>query len=247
MIFQNHCSPSGLNTFTASLKKIRILSRIKSSSLLLVLGVIFLACSEGRQDPLGPVQGNGLTEGRLTMTGSYGPNVVVTRSNADSASQIIIEAVLTAFQKAVNAAVNRPSLTEWVRMTGGYQGYAVVDGSTELVETDLNCNLKVIFYDYSNDGLFYFGGSLQYLGSIDQQGVTGNIRINDEIKFAGPYTGFIRFNNFLLAVDEQGNPVSVFAPPEVTNRIIRSGSVTFNSGGNKFIYDPYPPPRPENL
>ena len=224
-----------------------MMGRIKSSSLLLVLGVVFLACSGGRQDPLGPVQGNGLTEGRLTMSGYYGPNVVVTRNNADSASQVIIAAVFTAFPKAADAAINRPSPNKWVRMTGDYQGYAVVDGVTEFAGTALNCNLEVTFYDYSDDGLFYFGGTLLYLGSIDRQGVTKDIRVNDEIKFAGPYTGFIRFNSFLLAIDDQGNPISVFAPPEVTNKIIRSGSVTFNSGGNKFIFDPYPPPRPENL
>ena len=221
---------------------------VKSLSLILVLGAIFSACNKGRQDPLSVDQENELPEGRLTTTlGSDGPNVVVSRSNADSASQTINEAVFTVFQKAVYAATSRPVMTEPVRMNGDYNGYAVVDGTSELVGKTVNYELKAIFYDYSDDGLIYIGGSLRYQGPIDVQGVTHDTRVNNEIKFAGPYGGFIRYNNLLLHTDEQGNLVTIFSPVSVTNNLPRSGTVTYNSGENNFTLNPYPAPQPEFL
>jgi len=219
---------------------------IKSLSLMLVLCLISFACSKGNQDPLGVDQENELPEGRLTL-GSDGPNVVVSWSNADSASQTINEAVFTVFQKAVYAVSDRPVMTEPVRMNGDYNGYAVVDGTSAPMGTRVNFELKAIFYDYSDDGLMYIGGSLRYQGPIDNQGVTQDIRVNDEIKFAGPYGGFIRYNNLLLHTDEQGNLVTIFSSVYVTNRLPRSGTVTYNSGGNNFTLNPYPAPQPEFL
>ena len=219
---------------------------IKSLSLILVLCAIFSACSKGRQDPLSVDQENELPEGRLTLGGD-GPNVVVSRSNADSASQTINEAVFTVFQKAVYAVSNRPSMSEPVRMNGDYYGYAVVGGTSATAGKMVNFELKTIFYDYSDDGLIYIGGSLRYQGPIDNQGVTQDICVNDEIKFAGLYGGFIRYNNLMLHTDEQGNLVSIFSPASVTNELPRSGTVTYNSGGSNLTLNPYPGPRREDL
>jgi len=218
---------------------------IKSLSLMLVLCLISFACSKGNQDPLGIDQENELPEGRLTTAlGSYGPNVVVSWSNADSASQTINEMVFTVFQKAADAFSGRPSMSEPVRMNGDYNGYAVVDGTSELVGKTVNFELKAIFYDYSDDGSIFIGGSLRYQGPIDVHRVTHDTRVNDEIKFAGPYGGFVRYNNLLLHTDEQGNLVSIFSPASVTNDLPRSGTVTYNSGENNFTLNPYPAPRP---
>ncbi len=214
-----------------------IMNRIKSLSLLLVLGVIFFACGEGRQDPTGIDGGSGLT---LTK-GTDGPNLVVTLSNADSASQAINEAVFAALPKAAYAVARDPSIKEPVRMIGDYSGYAVVDGPGIIVETSTNYDFKLTFYDYSDGGSIYIGGSLQYLSSIVNQGDTQKIvYVNGEIKFAGPYTGFIKYNNLLLPIDGSDNLISIFAPDPVLEYVLRGGSVTFNSGGNEFTLNPYP-------
>lgn len=218
------------------------MNRIKSLSLLLVLGVIFFACGKSSQDPLGVDQGNDLSEeGRLTTTlGSNGPNLVVTWSNADSACQTINEAVFTIFPKAGFAASNRPVMTEPVRMNGDYNGYAIVDGTSELVGKITNYDLKAIFYDYSDDGLIYFGGSLRFQGPIDKQGVIQDLHLNDEIKFAGPYRGFIEYNHFKIPIDNMGNMISIYEPCEIIAKIDRAGNVIFRSGGNIFPKNPYP-------
>ena len=216
------------------------MNRIKSLTFILALGAIFLACSQGNQDPLGIDQENELPEGRLTLGGD-GPNLVVTLSNADSASQVINEAIFAALPKAADAVISDPSITEPVRMMGDYSGYAVVDGSATMVEKSMKYDFKLTFYDYSDGGSIYIGGSLQYLSSFVDQGETKKIvYVNGEIKFAGPYTGFIKYNNFLLPIDGSENPISIFAPDSVLEYVLRGGSVTFNSGGNEFTLNPYP-------
>ena len=222
------------------IQRMVIMNRIKSLAFMLVLGVIFFACGEGRQDPTGIDGGSGLTEGLLTK-GTDGPNLVVTLSNADSASQTINEAIFAALPKAAYAVISDPSITEPVRMMGDYSGYAVVDGSATMVETSMKYDFKLTFYDYSDDGSIYIGGSLQYLSSFVNQGDTQKIvYVNGEIKFAGPYTGFIKYNNFLLPIDGSENLISIFAPDPVLEYVLRGGSVTFNSGGNEFTLNPYP-------
>ena len=218
------------------------MNRIRSLTFILALGAIFLVCSKDNQDPLGVDQENhDLQEGRLTTTlGSDGPNVVVTWGNADSACQTINEAVFTIFPKAADAFTNRPSMSEPVRMNGDYNGYAVIDGTSALVGKTTDFELKVIFYDYSDDGLIYIGGSLRFQGPIDKQGVVQDFRINDEIKFAGPYGGFIDYNHFRIPLDNMGNIISVLSPCEIIAKIDREGTVTFRSGGNNFIKNPYP-------
>ena len=216
-----------------------MMSRIKSISILLFFGVVFLACSESRQDPMGIDQGNGLSEGSLTVSGD-GPNTVVTASNADSASQAINETALSAFQKAAFAFDIRPSQVEPVRMDGSYNGYAVVDGSAEKAGAISNYNLKATFYDYSDDGLIYIGGSLQFQGSMDKQGITKDIFVNDEIKFAGTYSGSLEYSNFRIPIDNMGNIISIFAPCAVIATIDRSGNLIFRSDGNVIIKNPYP-------
>ena len=222
------------------------MNRIKSLSLLLVLGVIFFACGEGRQDPTGIDGGSGLTEGLLTK-GTDGPNLVVTSTNLDSAIQTVNEAVFAALPKAAYAVSFDPSITEPVRMTGDYSGYAVVDGSVTMVGTSMKYDFKLTFYDYSDDGSIYIGGSLQYLSSSVNQGVLKKIvDVKGEIKFAGSYTGFIKYNNFLLQIDGGENLISIFAPDPVLEYVLHGGSVTVKSGDNTFaLIDPYPIPMPD--
>ena len=221
-----------------------MMSWIKSLSLMLVLGVFLFACNKGRQDPLGLDLGNDLAEGRLTK-GTDGPNLVVTSTNFDSAFQTINEAVFVIFPKAAYTVMRDPSITEPVRMIGNYSGYAVVDGSATLADTSIESNLTLTFYDYSDEGSIYLGGSLQFQGYIYLQwGVTRGVYVNGEIKFAGLYTGFIKYNDFLLPTDEMGELISIFSPNSVLENILYGGSVTVNSGENKFtLINPYQIPR----
>jgi hypothetical protein len=226
------------------LARIVTMNRIKTLSFLLVLGVIFFACGEGRQDPLGPDPESGLTEGRLNK-GTDGPNLAVTDTNLDSAIQTVDEAVFVVFPKASDAVMTDPSIKEALRMMGDYDGYAVVDGSATFADTSIENNLRLTLYDYSDDGLIYLGGSLQFQGFIYLNwGVTRSVRVNGKIKFAGPYNGFIEYNNFLLPTDEGGNLVSIFASIRELSKINRGGSVTVISGENEFrLINPYPVPK----
>jgi len=214
---------------------------IKSLSLILVLGAVFSACSKGRQDPLGPDPESGLTEGLLNK-GTEGLNLVVTESNLDSAIQTVDEVVFAVFTKAAYTVMSDPGIKEALRTLGDYDGYAVVDGSTTLADTSIDTNVKLTLYDYSDDGLIYLGGSLQLQGIIYLNwGLTRGFRVNGKIKFAGPYSGFIKYNNFLLPADKGGNLISIFAASSLPD-VPRSGTVTVTSGGNEFWLNPYPIP-----
>ena len=215
---------------------------IKLSAFVLVLVVILAACSQGRQDPLGPGAEGGLTEGRLSR-GADGPNLALTSVNSDSAIQVIDEEVFSAFLKARSAVPAGSQAAEAVRITGDYSGYALVDGSTTLRELTAEYELKLTFYDYSHAGSIYIGGSLRYMGSanvVSYQELKQRIVVYDEIKVAGSYTGFVRFFGYLLPSDNTGNLISVFAPMEVLEEIDREGTVTFRSEENTFTFNPYP-------
>ena len=218
------------------------MSRIKSLAFVLVVGMIFFACSKGRQDPMGIDDGNGLTEGRLTK-GTSGPNLLVTPSNSGSACQIIDEEIFSTYLKASSVLSAGSELDEAVRVTGDYSGYIVVDGSSTFSGRAILYNFDISFYDYSDSGLIFIGGGLQCAGSLNyffDDLVRQDVLVNGEIKFAGSYTGFIKFNRFILHVDNQGNLISIFAPDTVLENIIPRGTVTINSGGNTYTLNPYP-------
>lgn len=215
---------------------------IKFLTFVLVLGVILTACSQGRQDPLGPGDGNGLTEGRLTR-GADGPNLLVTSSNSDSACQAVDEEVFSAYVKAGSSLSAGSEMAEAVRMMGDYSGYIIIDGSSILAETSVRYNLKLTFYDYSDAGSIYIGGGLQYYGSlnlISNHWVRHDVSVKGELKFAGSYSGFITFFAFLLPTDEQGDLLSVFAPDSVLENFIPGGIVRINSDGYTYFANPYP-------
>ena len=206
-----------------------------------MLGVALASCSQGRQDPLGAGSESGLTEGRLTL-GASGPNLMIDSVNVLTASQAIDEEVFTAFVKAGSAKPAGSETAEAVRMMGDYSGYAIVDGSVAVTGTSVSYDIKLTFYDYSNSASIFIGGGLQYLGSVDvisNRGIVQDVFVNGEIKFAGSYTGFVKYSNFLLPTDAQGNLISVFAPVDVLMNLSRGGSLTFNSGGNRYVLNPY--------
>jgi len=211
----------------------------------LALGVIITACSQGRQDPLGPNEQGGSNESYLTKGGD-GPNLVITEDNKLSACQKIDEKVFALFFNAASALSTGPQKTgESVRILGTYWGYAIVDGSATSNQdsASFSYNLKLKLYDYSDSGSIYFGGNLQYASSgifLHDRWVNKFMLVTDSIQFAGAYTGSIKFNNFRLPADTLGQLISIFAPAIILKYVDRQGSVTINSGGNRFTLNPYP-------
>ena len=218
------------------------MNRIKSLAFVLVVGVTLTACSKDRHDPLGPGDGDGLTEGRLTR-GADRPNLLVTSSNSDSACQAVDEEVFSAYVQAGSSLSAGSELAEALRLTGGYSGYITVEGSSILTETAVRYNLKLTFYDYSDAGSIFIGGSLRYYGYlnlISNHWVRQNVSVQGELKFAGSYSGFVTFIAFLIPTDDQGDLLSVFAPDSVLANFIPGGSVKIESGGNTYTFNPYP-------
>jgi len=216
--------------------------RIKHLFFLFLPAVIFTACSEGREDPIGPGT-SGLAAGRLTKSGD-GPNTVVTRANSDSAFQEINEELFTAYLKAVSALSTGPHPAEPVRMTGEYSGYAEVDGSTDLSASDMSFDFNVTFYDYSDSASTYIGGSMQYKGrasAVSYRILTRRLVVDGEIMFAGPFSGSVNYNRYLLLTEvDEGYLLSIFTPDTILTRYTPEGYLTFTSGGETFNVKPYP-------
>lgn len=217
------------------------MNRIKSLFPMLILCLIFFACNKGRQDPLGPDPESGLTEGLLNK-GTEEPNLVVTGSTLDTAIQVVNEAVFAALLKGADVVCFDLSMTEPVRQLGDYYGYMVAGGSATWADTTIDYSLKLTFYNYSDDGFIYLGGSTQFQSIMKTRGVTKNVLAEGKIKFAGPYAGFITYNNFMLPTDEAGNLISIFASDDVLMHTPRYGTVTVDSGENTFNLNPYPIP-----
>ena len=210
---------------------------IKSFTFILALGVALAACSEGKNDILGTDEE--LTEGSLTK-GAGGPNTVVSLSNQAGVSQDINEEVASAFAKAL-AAISRPrQSSESTRVMGNYSGYLVVDDSPPLDEVIQALGeefpaIKATFHDYSDAGGVYLGGVLFYAGDVQS-----DILVAGNLKFAGAYGGYLEYDYFLIPTDNNGNIISIFAPCEIIYTITHRGDLTFRSGGNNFIINPYP-------
>jgi hypothetical protein len=211
----------------------------------LALGVIVTACSQGRQDPLGSNEQGGSSVSYLTKGGD-GPNLVITEDNKLSACQEIDEKVFALFLKAAISFSTGPQKTgEALRILGTYWGYAVVDGLTTSNQDSASFayDLTLKLYDYSDSGSIYIGGNLQYASSglfLHDKWANKILLVSDSIQFAGDYTGSIKFNKFRLPTDSEGQLISIFAPNIVLKTVARQGSVIINSGGNRFVLNPYP-------
>jgi hypothetical protein len=200
----------------------------------LVFAAILVACSGGGQDP---VSAEGVIEsmdGRLSK-GASGPNITVSLDNLGHVAQDLNEVFFSTFIKQMSALESSP--TDTVRINGNYSGYAIIDNSPTLNQTEksLGYNVKLTFFDYSDGGQIFMGGAFLLAGSIP-----GEIFVAGNIQFAGTYGGSASYTNFMIPTDETGNMISIFAPCEIMDSIERSGSVTFKSGGNTIVRNPYP-------
>ncbi len=187
------------------------MNHMKIALYMLASGIVLAACSQGRQDPLAVGAGEELTEGKLTMGGG-GPNLVVEENNKLEACQEIDEEVFTAYARACTSLSSVfQNNGEALRMLGQYSGYVVIDGSqsfTNEEKTSLAYDFKLTFFDYSDSAAIFMGGSLRYQGAavfISPRWIRKNIIVQDSIKFAGAYSGSIKFGNFQLPTNDQGN------------------------------------------
>ncbi|HUU28942.1 MAG TPA: hypothetical protein VM123_14115 [archaeon] len=197
--------------------------RIKSFGFLLVLGIAFAGCGDNNNEPLGVDSGSTLTKG------ADGPNVVVTEQNGGTVRELMTGVVLKAFDKALAALASGTQLAATARITGDRSGYAQVDGSSTTGETAVNYDFTLKFYDYSDNGSLFIGSSLSYKGDVSV--IAGKVytktTLNGEVKFAGPYSGSIKYSEF---ISQNGESTS---------------SVVFTSGGKTFTYNPEVPWGPQ--
>ena len=219
------------------------MNRNKLLGFTLILFAAFAACGNGREDPL--VSEIDTAEGRLTL-GVDGPNELVTPSNGLSALQSIDEVLFKVYAKSTASLSYYSNLEASVRMDGNYSGYALVTGGVTAAGPKISYYFSLIYFDYSDAGYHFFGGTQQYSGNVEMLNSIALIKkvvVNGEVEFAGLYKGSAAFENFPLPIDSTNTLVSLFdlydeyGEPKFPNWF---GKVTFDSNGQNFSLWPYP-------
>ncbi len=204
--------------------------------LLMVCIAIFFVSGCSKKDDGGgsPTGGGSSSDGSLSE--HTGANTVVTESNVDQVTTEINNVALSVFGRAMQTAFYGKAVTnETINLRGdviGIQsGKAAVSGKiinkmdfTAYVGTDYD--FTCTFFDFSDDGELYFGGSLLYKGSAKYSKTTLESRtiiIKGGMKFNGKYSGTEDFTTTVTAIISTG-------------KTTYNGATTVTSGGKAFTH-----------
>ncbi|HUU28941.1 MAG TPA: hypothetical protein VM123_14110 [archaeon] len=202
---------------------------IELSAFTLAVGLIFTACSDKNND-ITAVNERLPGGGSLTM-GSGGQNATVTESNAGQVSEIVLAPVISAFSKGYASLATGILLAATVQIEGNSYGFAEISGTISSNQPPADFNFSAKFYDFSEDGNIYLGGSLQFTGSlafnIQTHEVYTTVKISGEISFAGLYNGSIKYDDLEIIADRNGL-VSV------------RGNISVSSGETSFDFYVHP-------
>ncbi|HUU28458.1 MAG TPA: hypothetical protein VM123_11660 [archaeon] len=205
---------------------------------------IWAACSTNRSDPLSADLGTNDYGGSLN-TGKDRPNLAVTEQNKLELCQEVFEQLYSSFLKGCGITANAPFPGEAVRITGNYNGYAVVNtqpDTLEVSQTIVSSTFEITYFNFSESGKLFFGGKIGFSGSW---GKGGDSRVPDDILlglglvFAGYFSGSIEFENFSLPIDSTGKLIKVDASAFDLISHPAQGSVTIRSGSETFKFNPY--------
>ncbi|MFH1070959.1 MAG: hypothetical protein V1794_15175 [Candidatus Glassbacteria bacterium] len=204
-------------------------------ALLSAFAALWAGCSNERGDPLAaPGEGGSLSAGR------NGPNLAVNAQNQLALCQEAFEQLFGAYLKALLLRASAPTAGETVRFLGNYTGYALVGAVQDSAADSLAASLAagssfvVTFYDFSESGKLFIGGSIEYAGSLRE-----DLYLDNAIAFAGDYSGTMKFLNFRLPVDSSNNLFPVTATTEELLSHPAVGNVQITSGDYKVLFNPY--------
>ncbi|MFH1070957.1 MAG: hypothetical protein V1794_15165 [Candidatus Glassbacteria bacterium] len=221
-------------------------ARIRFFLLLFISLTVWTGCSNDRGDPLAAGDKSGSFGGSL-VSGADGPNLAVTEQNRLGLCQEVFSQLYSVYLKAVPAVLTAPDIAGGVRVLGNYKGYTVVRDLTDVPDTLRNNRtlyfvLAVTFFDYSESGGLFLGGSAGYSTSTEKIGAEWeqrDILLSDGLAFAGNFSGSIEFENFLLPVDPAGGLIGVGASAGELSSHLLTGEVIITSGGQTFRFNPY--------
>ena len=175
---------------------------------------------------------DGSSEGSLAD--HEGANEVVTASNVDTVTKEINAMAWDVFGRAIlmpSFGKAAASITTNLNgdVAGDKSGKASVIGTsvtktTGILTTAVDYTIVSVFYDFSDDGEMYFGGSLTYKGSAKynskSQFESNTITYKGGLKFNGAYSGTEDITT-TVKVDSEGN-------------YSFEGTATVTSGGETF-------------
>ena len=162
-----------------------------------------------RSNPLDVGGGGGSNSSGSLSAGSLeqhtsAPNTVVTESNVEQVSQTINNKAWEMFGKAltmVKYKTAKPSEGTIINLDGNVDGiksgYTKVKGTMTInmsgtTVSSYTYNFTCTFYNFSDDGQLWLGGSLTYTGSTDMSdynNIKYDITIKGGLKFNGTYEG----------------------------------------------------------
>lgn len=204
---------------------------VKVLAFLVLSAFLAFSCSKNDDSSTGPSGGGNSNSGSLS-THSSGKNLVVTQANVDSVSDIVTETTYEVFGKALQAAgtgLAKPAIDIPLSGTveGTVSGHATVSGKC-VYSTDYSSetfNFTCTFYDYSDDGILFYGGSIVYTGNftMGQDTEVYNLTFKGGVKFNGAYAGTQDFTTTYV-VNMRTSSVSIQSTINTT-----SGGKTFTS------------------
>ncbi len=210
--------------------------------LMISIGLALAGCSSNRGDPTTPGGSGSLSPGAGKA------NTPVTRENLVPAFDEFFPIILNTYKKAgsLYSFAYSPELP--VRLVGNYNGYAIVRKNSPAVSIVDSINAYQLNVEYSN----YFSetGTLFILGKLDQylerntdvilSRVTFFFNIDGTVEFSGNYACTVRFDDFKMALDKDGQRMTMFPlEPEQDSAF---GRITVRSGAadsirfNPFFY-----------
>ena len=190
--------------------------RLKSGILFIVacIAILFVTgCS--KKDSGDSVISGGSSEGSLTN--HEGANEVVTANNVEIVTKKINDMAMDVYSRAIlTPSFDKPSnFTTNLNgdIDGNKSGKVSIKGSvvtkmTGIITSGVDYNIVSIFYDFSDDGEMYYGGSLTYNGAVkyntNNDFVSNTITFNGGFRFNGAYSGTEDIRT-TVRVDSEGN------------------------------------------
>ena len=197
--------------------------------LMACIAIFFVpGCSKNAGDS---ITNGGSSEGSLAD--HEGANEVVTASNVDTVTKEINAMVWDVYGRAIMMPSFKAATNVTTNLNGDVagdtSGKASVIGTavtklTGILTTGVDYTIVSVFYDFSDDGEMYFGGSLTYKGSVKynskSQFESNTITYKGGLKFNGAYSGTEDITT-TVKVDSAGN-------------YSFEGTATVTSGGETF-------------